>query len=116
MKVAVLFSGGKDSTYSLFLASKYHEITCLINVKSLNPESYMFQTKGQEIVTDQALCLNIPLEVCNTTGIKEEELIDLENKISSLKQKYGFEGIVTGAIKSSYQALRIEKICFNLEF
>jgi len=43
MKLGLLFSGGKDSTYAGFLAQKYgHNIVCLISLESKNLESYMF--------------------------------------------------------------------------
>jgi asparagine synthase (glutamine-hydrolysing) len=43
MKLGILYSGGKDSNYALYLAQKHgHEITCLVSMKSENMESYMF--------------------------------------------------------------------------
>ena len=45
MKLAVLFSGGKDSTYAAFLAKKAgHDISCLITAISKNKDSYFFHT------------------------------------------------------------------------
>ena len=49
-----------------------------------------------------------------TAGVKEEELVDLENAILEAKEKYGIEGIVTGALHSEYQRSRIGKICDKL--
>ena len=44
MKLGVLFSGGKDSTFATFIAkSQGYEISCLISLLSKNKESYMFQ-------------------------------------------------------------------------
>ena len=43
LKLAVLFSGGKDSCYALYLAQKQgHEIKCLVSMFSENPDSFMF--------------------------------------------------------------------------
>ena len=43
MKLAVLYSGGKDSNYVLYLAQQHgHEVSCLVSMKSINSESYMF--------------------------------------------------------------------------
>ena len=115
MKIASLFSGGKDSVYSAWLAKKEgHEITCLISIFSENKESYMFHTPSIEKTEKQAEVMDLPLIVHKTKGIKEEELIDLENAIKEVKEKYGVEGIVTGAIASVYQASRIQKICDKL--
>ncbi|MCK5594341.1 MAG: TIGR00289 family protein, partial [Candidatus Aenigmarchaeota archaeon] len=44
MKLGVLFSGGKDSTYALDIAMQKEEVVCLIAIVSKNKESYMFHT------------------------------------------------------------------------
>jgi ABC transporter with metal-binding/Fe-S-binding domain ATP-binding protein len=114
MKIAILFSGGKDSTFAMFKAMKEHEVSCLISIISSNPESYMFHVPNIHLVEMQADALDIPLMLKKTKGIKEDELKDLKGAISDAKQKYKIEGIVTGAVKSVYQASRIQKICDDL--
>jgi len=115
MKLASLFSGGKDSVYSSYLVKKEgHELVCLISIFSENKESYMFHTPSIEKTRKQAEVMEIPLEIFKTKGVKEEELVDLENAIKEVKEKYDIEGIVTGAIASVYQASRIQKICDKL--
>ena len=118
MKLAVLFSGGKDSVYSAYLVKQAgHELTCLISVFSKNKESYMFHTPSIEQTKAQAKVMNLPLLVGKTRGRKEEELQDLEKIIEKAKEKYKIQGIVTGALHSVYQSSRIQKICdkLNLE-
>jgi len=115
MKLGALFSGGKDSTYAIFKASKAHEIVCLMALRSLNPESYMFHVPGFEIIEKQAEALGLPLLMFETAGEKEKELGDLKKAISEAKEKFGIEGIVTGAVASEYQASRIKKICDDLK-
>jgi ABC transporter with metal-binding/Fe-S-binding domain ATP-binding protein len=116
MNVAVLFSGGKDSTCALGKALEYgHTISCLITMKSSNSESYMFQSVGNEFVSLQAEALELPSIEFETCGIKEKELEDLTSAIKHAKEKYGIEGIVTGAIKSAYQSSRIQTICNDLD-
>ena len=114
MKIAILFSGGKDSTFAMFKAMQSFEVLCLINIVSENKESYMFHTPNIHLVKMQADALDIPLMLKKTKGIKEDELKDLKGAISDAKQKYKIEGIVTGAVKSIYQASRIQKICDEL--
>ena len=115
MKLAVLFSGGKDSVYSAYLAKKEHELVCLISIFSENQESYMFHTPSISRVKHQAEVMEIPLIIQKTKGEKEEELKDLETAIKKAKDEYKIQGIVTGAIQSVYQASRIQKICDKLE-
>jgi ABC transporter with metal-binding/Fe-S-binding domain ATP-binding protein len=115
MKLAILYSGGKDSNYALYLAQKHgHEVSCLVSMKSKNKESYMFQTPGNEFVSVQAECLDIPLLHFDTKGIKEDEIEDMKSALLEAKKKYGIEGVVTGAIKSAYQAQRVQRVCFEL--
>ena len=114
MKLGALFSGGKDSTYAIYKAMKEHEVVCLIALRSLNPESYMFHVPAFEHIEKQAEALGIPLILVETKGIKEEELEDLKNAIAKAKEKYNIQGIITGAVASTYQASRIQKICDDL--
>jgi len=115
MKLAVLFSGGKDSTFALFRAMQKNQIMCLINLVSENTESYMFHTPNIHLAKMQASVIGIPLMISKTKGEKEKELDDLIKAIESAKKKYKIEGIVTGAVASNYQAERIQKICDDLK-
>lgn len=115
MKLAILFSGGKDSNYALYKASKKHKIVVLISIISENKESYMFQSCGNEFLKLQAKALNLPLIEIKTKGEKEIELKDLKKAIKLAIKKYKIEGVVSGAIKSNYQSLRIQNICTDLD-
>ncbi|MBI4146537.1 diphthine--ammonia ligase [Candidatus Woesearchaeota archaeon] len=115
MKLAVLYSGGKDSTLALMKASKFHKIVCLISVMAENKESYMFHTPNINITKLQAEAMQLPLVQTVTKGEKEKELADLKKAIDEAKKNYKIEGIVTGAVRSTYQASRIQKICHELK-
>lgn len=115
MKLAVLFSGGKDSNYAMYKASEKHSIVCLISLISENKDSYMFQTPGNNFLKYQADSLNLPIIEVKTKGEKEKELKDLEKGIKQAIKQYDIDGVVTGAIKSNYQSLRIQKICNKLK-
>lgn len=114
MNLAVLFSGGKDSTLALYKASKEHEIACLITMDSQNKDSYMFHTPIDN-VDELARRMQIPLIKIKTAGEKEKELVDLKKAIKKAIKEYKIGGIVTGAVASTYQASRIQKICNELD-
>lgn len=114
MKAAVLFSGGKDSTMAIYMAIKGGwNVEYLISMISENPESYMFHTSNIHLTELAAQAMDIPLIRANTQGEKEKELNDLKTVLQDLKDK-GVEAVFSGALASSYQKSRIEKICRDL--
>ena len=115
LKLGVLFSSGKDSLHAAqIMKLQNYKLTCLIHIKSTNVDSYMFQTAGTEIINLQAEAMQLPLITQKTKGEKEIELTDLENSLIQAKQKYQIEGVVNGALFSTYQRDRIEKVCDKL--
>lgn len=111
MDVAILFSGGKDSTMALFNAIEAGEnVKYLLSMKSRNDESYMFHVPNIHITDLLSQALDIPIISAETDGIKEEELKDLKREFDNLKN-LGVEAIYTGALFSVYQKSRIEKLC-----
>jgi predicted ATP pyrophosphatase (TIGR00289 family) len=114
MKVAVLFSGGKDSTMAYYKAREDgHEVKYLVSLISDNPASYMFHVANIHITELSAEALGVPLIRKVTKGIKEEELEDLTTVLRDLKNE-GIEGIYSGALHSVYQKSRINSICEEL--
>jgi len=111
MKLAVLFSGGKDSTLALHRAAEKETVTCLVTIVSKNKASFMFHTPNIEVTKLQAEALELPLVQRETEGKPEEELKDLNEAIGEAADAFGIEGVVTGAIESVYQAERIQRIC-----
>ena len=110
MNVAILFSGGKDSTMALYYALKEKEdVKYLLSMKSVNDESYMFHVPNIHITDLLAEALDIPIISAVTQGVKEEELQDLKREFENLKS-LGVEAIYTGALYSVYQKSRIEKL------
>jgi len=114
MKLGVLFSGGKDSSYALYKASKENEIKVLITIDSKNKDSFMFHTPIDK-VQELSKKINLPLIKVKTGGEKEKELEDLKKAIKKAIKEYQIGGVVTGAVASTYQASRIQKICDELE-
>jgi ABC transporter with metal-binding/Fe-S-binding domain ATP-binding protein len=115
MRLAVLFSGGKDSTFAAWAAQREgYELSCLVSIESENPESFMFHTPSISRVESQAKSMGIPLIIQKTKGQKEKELEDLEAALRKAIKDYKVEGVVTGAVESVYQASRIQRICQKL--
>jgi asparagine synthase (glutamine-hydrolysing) len=116
MKLAALFSGGKDSAFAAYKAMKEgNTISCLISMKPENTESYMFHSANIDLVKLQAEAMELPLIFAATKGEKELELADLKKAIEQAKKKYAIEGVVAGAIASTYQFDRLKKICDELK-
>lgn len=114
-RLGVLFTGGKDSCYAMYLArQKGLEIECLITLESENPDSFMFHTPSISQTKKQAEVLDVPLIVQKTKGEKEKELVDLEKAIKKAKKEFDIDGVVTGAVQSVYQSSRVQKICDKL--
>lgn len=111
MKLACLFSGGKDSIYAIYIAQQYGwDVDYLISMVSKNPDSYMFHTPNTRHNRLLAEALGINIIEKKTRGEKEKELLDLEEVLGTLD----IDGVISGAIASEYQKIRIDKVCNNL--
>ena len=115
MKLGILFSGGKDSYLAMQMAADSHEISCLLTISSQNQDSWMFHTPAITWTKLQAESLGIPQIIQKTEGIQDKELNDLFTLIKNAKKEYSIQGIVTGALASTYQSTRIQKICNTLD-
>jgi len=111
MRLAGLFSGGKDSCYAARLAEEEgHDVDYLVSMRSENPDSYMFHTVNIGLTELQAYAWNKEHVEARTRGIKEKELDDLKRSLKALD----VEGVVSGAIASSYQKERVDRMCEEL--
>ncbi|MDD1664783.1 MAG: diphthine--ammonia ligase [Methanomicrobiales archaeon] len=115
MRLGVLFSGGKDSSFACFRAMQGDEVACLITVVPQNPESYLFHTPNIDLTSLQAEAAGLPLVSVGSEGVEEAEVADLSRAISRAVEGHGIEGVVTGAIHSVYQATRIQRACHDLD-
>ncbi len=107
MKLASLFSGGKDSAFALYLAQQMgHEIECVVNIVSKNEESWIFHTPNTNAVPVMSESLGIPLRTAITDGTEEGDLKALKEALKGLD----VEGVVIGALWSDYQWDRMNRI------
>ena len=115
MKVASLFSGGKDSTYALWYAQMQGwDVERLVTVFPEAKDSWMFHYPAVKWTSLQAEAIGIPQVHVPTAGVKEEELEDLRGELERLKKSAGIEAIVSGAIASEYQRTRLDNLCEKL--
>lgn len=111
MRLAALFSGGKDSVLSARLAEKNgHEVPCLVTMRSENLDSYMFHTVNIDATRLQAEAWGKRWVEARTAGEKEREIEDLKPVLARLDM----DGVVSGAIASSYQRDRVDRVCREL--
>ena len=116
MKLASLFSGGKDSAYAIYLAQKQgHEIKCLLSIFPKSDESHLLHYPNIELTKLQSESMNIPqLTITSNSDQTDDELILLESLLQTAKEKYQIEGLVHGGIKSKFQKDKFEIICSKL--
>ena len=116
MKLASLFSGGKDSTYAIYKAKQAgHNIICLVSIFPQSEESHLLHYPNISYTTLQSTAMNIPQiqSRINTTDAKNE-LEQLQNILEKAKNDYNIDGIVHGGLFSEYQRIRFETIGNNL--
>jgi diphthine-ammonia ligase len=111
MKVAALFSGGKDSVFAVYIATQYGwDITTLVTLFPEQSDSWMFHSINITQTDLIAKALGIPLVKKKTRAEKETELSDLQQLLENLD----IDGVISGAIASEYQRTRIERVCDDL--
>ena len=111
MRVAALFSGGKDSVFAVYITQQYGwEVSHLVSLHPKKPDSWMFHSINIHLTDLLAKSIGVPLVKRVTAAEKEAELEDLAQALQDLE----IDGVVSGAIASEYQRTRIEKVCDNL--
>ena len=116
MKLASLFSGGKDSAFAIYLMQKQgHDVVVLLTIIPNSAESHLLHHPNMKWTKLQAESLNIPqLMSESNSDITDDELLHLENLLVTAKEKFDIEGIVHGGIKSNFQKEKFETICQKL--
>jgi diphthine-ammonia ligase len=112
LKVAVLFSGGKDSTYATWIAEhQAWDVEALVSVLPKGVESPMFHFPNVRWTKIQAEAIGLPYRSIETD---RDELLSLQKGLGKLQRELEIQGIVTGAVASDYQKSRIDQICDTL--
>jgi len=120
VRVAVLSSGGKDSSYAHWWSiMQGWDVVALITCKIKNNDSFMFQIPCIDIVKTQAKVTNTEYIELIISGEENLEMYELEELILTKMQcgesLFGVEALISGALRSDYQKTRIERMCENLD-
>ena len=116
MKLACLFSGGKDSTYAIHLAQNQgHDVVCLLSIFPKSEESHLLHHPNLRWTKLQSESMNIPqLTASSNSDDTVDELIVMENLLQNAKDQFQIDGLVHGGIKSKFQKEKFETLCLKL--
>lgn len=128
-----LVSGGKDSLFALHAAKEVFglDICVLAHIRPRDTQqeadSFMYQSVGSTMVDYIAEALELPLMIREMQGkpiatVSQEyvktdgdEVEDLYELLNAVKVKFPLVSfVVSGAILSNYQKLRVENVCSRL--
>lgn len=111
MRLASLYSGGKDSTFSLYLAEQMgHDVPYLVNVVPEDEASWIFHTPNLSAVPLMAESMGKSLVTASSSGTEEGDMDGLRRALDGLD----VEGVVSGAVWSDYQWDRMNAVCGDL--
>lgn len=112
MRLASLFSGGKDSSYATYLMEQQgHSVDYLLAVLPSQEHSWVFHTLNLHLLPLMAKAMGKELLSTESDGSEEGDLESLASLIGEVE----VEGIVTGALASDYQWDRINGVCDELD-
>lgn len=112
MRLAALYSGGKDSTFATYLAHQMgHEMSLLVNIVPIDKASWIFHTPNLSIVPKMAEAMDIPLISVVSDGTEEGDMDALKDALEGLD----IDGVVVGALWSDYQWDRMNRVLGELD-
>ena len=108
MKVAVLFSGGKDSVFAAFCAQASGWDVSLLTVEP-SEHSTMFHHPNVKWCKRQAEEMGLEIITVKAEG-EEAELLAVKRALAEMR----VDGVASGAIESEYQKERVDRIAHEL--
>ena len=110
--MAALYSGGKDSTFALYLAEQMgNEILALVNIRPSDKGSWIFHTPNLDSVPYMAEAMGLPLVTAESDGTEEGDMKALRKALEGLD----VDGVVVGALWSDYQWDRMNRVLGDLD-
>jgi len=116
MRLAALFSGGKDSTFAIHKAKQLgHDVVCLLTSIPESPESTLLHHPNMKWTKLQSTSMELPqLLEQNFSVDVSAEIQSLENLFKKALSEFGIEGIVHGGIQSNFQRNHFEQTARSL--
>ncbi len=116
LRLAALFSGGKDSAYAVYRARQLgHETACLVTVAPKSPESMLLHHPGMRATAVQARAMGLPQRYAESPPDPGMELAVIHAELAEAKREYEIDGIVHGGILSRFQYNAFAGICSRLD-
>src|SRR5438034_3067503 len=111
VRIAALFSGGKDSTYAAYVAvQRGWELTHLLSVIPEDRDSMLFHVPNLSMTALLAQAMHLPLL---TAAAKAGEAGELD-ALRRIFRRIDAAGVVVGAMASDYQHDRVNRIAEEL--
>ena len=111
MRIAVLSSGGKDSSAAWWWAQcRGWDVVALVTVHIQDGDSHMFQVPSTQWVEHQAQAAGVEWFCVNVSGTVDDEISTLEKTLNELK----IDAIVSGALRSDFQKVKLENMAHRL--
>jgi len=116
LKLASLYSGGKDSNYSIFEINRQgHHVVCLLSILPDKADSLLFHFPNISLSAMLAEAIDLPIRSFQSTGVSlDDETSILENALAKVMEEFNIQGIVHGGLCSNFQKKNFEKVCQRL--
>ena len=112
VRLAALYSGGKDSALSVYTAEQMgHDVAYIVNIVAKNDDSMIFHVPNTNMVPLLAAAAEKELVTAETDGSEEDDMNALRGALRCLD----IDGVVTGAVWSDYQWERMNIVCDELD-
>ncbi len=114
MRLAALFSGGKDSTLAIQLAEAMgHHVDYLITVKAASEESYYFHYPNIWVTSLQARAMDRRQIMVSARSVsRDDELQALRDAVELIRDEV--DGLLSGVNRSRSQHDSFQRLCEEL--
>lgn len=116
MKIAGLFSGGKDSTYAIFKTSlQKHDLCCIMTMHPSSDDSLLFHYPTTNLLGTISSVIGVPvIEHSCDVSEKNYEVNELNFLVKKAVDEFSIDGLVNGCISSRFQLDIFQDICDKL--